>query len=101
VGLAAPLSGDREDPYDPSAPQPQSLSTPFGGYHSLDWLITQATEPHLVIARVRLDFVLTTARYQGARSPICDMPHWSANVKTESYAGPVIAVEGIPRAPRR
>jgi hypothetical protein len=87
-------------PSDPSTPPPHHLSTPFAAYHSLDWLITQATEPHLIIARLHLRFVLTTAHYQGSRFPICDMPHWTANVRTESFAGPVIAVEGIPREPR-
>jgi hypothetical protein len=86
-------------PSDPGSPQPHELSAPPGAYHSLEWLITQATEPHLVVARVRLDFVLTTARYQGRRFPVCDMPHWTADVKVQSTAGPNIAVEGVPRAP--
>lgn len=79
-----PIAHAIVQPFDPSVALPHTLTTPFGRYHSLNWLITQATEPHLIVARVRLDFVLSTARYQGARYPICEMSRWSANVNTRS-----------------
>jgi hypothetical protein len=86
-------------PDDPGTPPTHTLSTPFAAYRSLHWLIWQATEAHLLVARVTLDFVVASAKYQGQSFQLCDMPHWTADVRNESFLAPAIAVEGIPRTP--
>lgn len=96
-----PIAHAIVQPFDPSVQIRHTLTTPFGHYHSLNWLITQATEPHLVVARVRLDFVLSTAGYRGARYPICEMPRWSANLSTRSNTSRPSAAEDSLAAPPR
>lgn len=81
-----PIAHSVVQPSDAKVPLPHALSTPFGKYRSLDWVITQTTEPQVIVARVRLEFDLTPAHLDQTRPPSCEMPHSSSTTTTKSSA---------------